>query len=228
MSRSFSWMSFLSLGLFAACMGLLEAAVVVYLRALGTPSGSELSQIHELIRSLDSRILFIERQRELATLVMLLVPAFLFSERFSYRVLAYFLGFGIWDITYYLFLHGFVGWPQHWSVLDVLFLIPRPWIAPVLCPVLVAAGMTLFCTAYLFMARTRAVKPPHPGAWAGLLAGGGLVLYAFIGQSDAYLRATDQLPRFPWPTFAIGYALMIVAAGWILVQLYREPKARFF
>ena len=83
MSRAFSWLNFLALLLFASCMGLMEAAIVVYLRALGDVQGSELAQLHQLLHSLDARLLFIERQREAATLVMLLVPAFMFSERFG-------------------------------------------------------------------------------------------------------------------------------------------------
>jgi len=228
MSRSFSWLSFLSLGLFAGCQGLIEAAVVVYLRALGSAGTSELAQLHDLLRALDSRLLMVERQRELASLALLLVPAYLFSERFAYRLLAYIFCFGIWDLAYYAFLHGFIGWPQHWSVLDVLFLVPRPWIAPVLCPLSIAAGMAVFATSYLVLARTRALKSPHPLAWVALFAGMALVLYAFVGQTDAYLRATEQLPRFAWGWFGAGYALLAAAAAWMLIQLYRQPKARFF
>jgi hypothetical protein len=228
MARSFPWLNFLSLWLFAGCLGLMEAAVVVYLRALGSPGGSELAQLHELLRSVDLRLLWVEEQREVASIVLLLVPAYLFSERFPYRLLAYVLCFGVWDLTYYAFLRGFIAWPQHLMVLDVLFLIPRPWIAPVLCPVLLAAGMVVFASAYLFLARTRAIKSPHPGAWSALVAGVALVLYAFMGQTGAYQRATEQLPLFAWWWFSAGYALLLVAAGSMLIQLYREPKARFF
>jgi hypothetical protein len=228
MSRAFSWLNFLALALFAACMGLMEAAIVVYLRALGGPQGTELAQLHQLLHSLDARLLFIERQREAATLVMLLVPAFLFSERFAYRLLAYLLGFGVWDLTYYAFLRGLIAWPPQWLTLDVLFLIPRPWIAPVLCTVLVSGGMVVFSTAYLFFARTRAIKTPHAVAWGSLFLGIALVLYSFMGTTKAYLQARDQVPQFGWFWFGLGYALLVAAALIMLVQLYREPKARFF
>lgn len=228
MSRDFPWQNFLSLWLFAMCLGLMEAAVVVYLRALGLPGGSELAQLHELLRSVDTRLLWVEQQRELSTLALLLVPAYLFSGRFSYRLLSYVLCFGVWDLAYYVFLKGFLAWPEHWLVLDVLFLVPRPWIAPVLCPVLISGGMVLFASAYLFLARTRVVKSPHLVAWCALIAGGVLVLYAFLGQSGAYARATEKLPQFAWGWFGAGYGLLVLAAGWMLIQHYREPKARFF
>src|SRR5579863_2933821 len=221
MSRSFSWFSFLSLWLFAGCMGLMEAAVVVYLRALGDGGAGPVAQLHELVRALEPRLLFVERQRELSTLVMLLIPAYLFSERFTYRLLAYILSFGVWDLAYYLFLRGFLAWPANFFVLDVLFLIPKPWIAPALCPILVAGGMVLFSTTFLFMARTRAAKPPPVAAWIALLAGTGFDLYAFLGNTEAYFRPSEPLPHFPWLWFGTGYALLLVGAAWILVQLYR-------
>jgi len=55
-----------------------------------------------------------------------------------------------------------------------------------------------------------------------------LILYSFIGGANAYRRAADQLPRFGWAWFAIGYALFLGSLIVILIQHYREPKARFF
>jgi hypothetical protein len=228
MARSFSWLSFLALWLFAACMGLMEAAVVVYLRALGSGTGSELEQVHEMMRTLDTRLLLIERQREAATIVILLVAALLFSQRFAYRVLAFVLAFGIWDLTYYGFLRRMIGWPTTWTTLDVLFLIPNPWIAPVACPMLVAGSMVVFASLYLVLARTRALKSPHPTAWIGMTIGVALVLFSFMNSKDAYMRATGQIPRFGWSWFLGGYVLMVAAGVMMLIQLYREPKARFF
>lgn len=228
MSRAFSWLSFLALWVFAACMGLMEAAVVVYLRALGRDTGTELAQVQELLRTLDTRLLLIERQREAVTIMMLLVAAFLFSQRLAYRVLAFVLMFGIWDVTYYGFLRRMIGWPGSLTTLDVLFLIPSPWIAPVVSPLLVAGTMVVFASVYLALARTRALKSPHFGAWIAMTVGAALVLFSFLYAKDAYLSATDKLPRFGWPWFLGGYALMLVACIVMLIQLYREPKARFF
>jgi hypothetical protein len=208
-------------------MGLGEAAVVVYLRAVGA-GGTDLTQIHEVLRALDARLLFIERQREAATLVMLLVPAVLFHERFAYRVLAFVLMFGVWDLSYYACLRGLIGWPGGWTTLDVLFLIPKPWIAPILCPALLAGAMVVFALLELLMARTRAIRSPHPLAWVALIAGTGLVLFSFTHQTDAYLRATDVPPNFSWRWFTAGYVLLVGGALSMLIQLYREPKARFF
>jgi len=88
--------------------------------------------------------------------------------------------------------------------------------------------MTLFASAYLILARTRAIKSPHPAAWVALLVGAGLCLYAFMGKSELYLKASEQVPRFGWLWFGTGYGLIVIAAGMMLIQLYREPKARFF
>jgi hypothetical protein len=43
--------------------------------------------------------------------------------------------FGIWDLFYYVWLKVCLGWPSSLLTWDVLFLIPVPWVGPVLAPV---------------------------------------------------------------------------------------------
>ena len=43
--------------------------------------------------------------------------------------------FAFWDIFYYVWLYALLRWPSGPTTIDVLFLIPRPWIAPVFVPV---------------------------------------------------------------------------------------------
>ncbi|MGD2080540.1 MAG: hypothetical protein PVJ36_05370, partial [Nitrospirota bacterium] len=49
--------------------------------------------------------------------------------------------FALWDIFYYVFLRVWLGWPRTMMDMDVLFLIPGPWVAPVLLPVAASACM---------------------------------------------------------------------------------------
>jgi hypothetical protein len=46
--------------------------------------------------------------------------------------------FAIWDLTYYAALRATIAWPARLSDMDVLFLIPVPWISQVWFPVLVS------------------------------------------------------------------------------------------
>ena len=95
-----------ALAIFGIAMGLLEAAVVVYLRQLYYPEGLTLP-----LKPASSTLLLIESSRELATLVMLITAAIAVGEN-ALQSFAYFLYmFGIWDIFYYVFLKVFLDWP---------------------------------------------------------------------------------------------------------------------
>ena len=101
--------------IFAAAMGYLEAAVVVYLRELYYPNGFHISQkvkfpfikfgLVEELKPFSKRIFFTELVRELFTIVMLLSFAWLVGSSLSSRIAYFLLAFGVWDIFYYIFLH---------------------------------------------------------------------------------------------------------------------------
>ena len=154
-----NWRQLTASATFAAAFGFVEAAVVVYLRAaLGMLPGymgtlSELqhsSQSYEQAASLSQfpqSLLTIEMYREAATLVMLVSVALLAASKTSSRWAAFLWVFAVWDITYYASLWATVRWPASLTDLDVLFLIPVPWLAQIWFPLLVSA-LTLFAIAY--------------------------------------------------------------------------------
>jgi hypothetical protein len=125
------------LALFGIAMAHLEGVVVVYLRkALGmldTESNKESLEIFpEKYRN-------IEMTREAATIVMLVVIAYLVGSSWIERGVFFLWTFAFWDLFYYLSLYILIKWPPNLSTIDVLFLIPRPWIAPVWFPVAVSS-----------------------------------------------------------------------------------------
>ena len=121
---------------FGAAMGLFEAAVVVYLRRIAYPGGFSFPLV-----MLEKRIALVEVAREVASLVMIASVAVLAGRR-PVEKLAYFLCiFGVWDILYYVFLKITLGWPASILEPDILFLIPVPWVGPVLAPVIVSIVM---------------------------------------------------------------------------------------
>jgi hypothetical protein len=142
----------LTSGIFAAAFGLVEAVVVVYLRAAvgllpgyqGTLSdvirrSDEFYQQSQAITQFPQSLLTLEVFREAATILMLLSMAFLTAARAGSRAAVFLWTFAIWDITYYAVLWATVRWPQSLGDPDVLFLIPRPWISPIWFPLLVSA-----------------------------------------------------------------------------------------
>jgi hypothetical protein len=139
-------------GVFAVAFGFVEASVVVYLRAAsgllpgyqGTLSDvMRLSGIYyqqaQAVKELPKSLITIEALREAATLFMLVSVAVLCVRRARSRWAIFLWMFAIWDIVYYVALWSTVRWPRSLKELDVLFLLPVPWIAPVWFPVLVSA-----------------------------------------------------------------------------------------
>ena len=135
-------------GAFAAAFGFVEAAVVVYLRAaLGLSGGQDL-----LLRDVEKlsittalahdaasqSLMHVEIAREAATMIMLLSVAMLAARALRDRWAAFLWMFAIWDLMYYVGLWATVRWPSSLLNVDVLFLIPEPWLAQVWFPVLVS------------------------------------------------------------------------------------------
>jgi hypothetical protein len=149
---------FFLMAVFAVAFGFAEAAVVVYLRAAtGLLPGymGSLAQLrhsslgYEQTQSLaqfPQSLLTIEMWREAATMVMLVSVALLAASRAGARWAAFLWMFALWDIAYYAGLWATVGWPASLKDVDVLFLLPVPWIAQVWFPLLVS-GLTALVVA---------------------------------------------------------------------------------
>ncbi|MCK6459543.1 MAG: hypothetical protein L6Q95_06570, partial [Planctomycetes bacterium] len=103
---------------FAAAFGVIEGAVVVYLREIYYPEGFSFP-----LKEMAPRILATELVREAATIVLLLAAAMLAERRPVRRFAVFAFCFGVWDITYYLALKALLGWPPSLLTMDILFLI---------------------------------------------------------------------------------------------------------
>ena len=125
-------------------MAHLEGVVVVYLRkALGMPD-SESNK--ESIEKFPVRYLKIEMSREAATIIMLFVIACLVGGSWIEKGVFFLWTFAFWDLFYYLSLYILIKWPPRFTTIDVLFLIPKPWIAPVWFPISVSVLTILIIT----------------------------------------------------------------------------------
>jgi hypothetical protein len=132
--------------------------------------------------------------REVATLVMLLGVALLAGAERWDRILVFCVGFGVWDLAYYMWLWVFLRWPPSPVTWDVLFLIPVPWIGPVIAPVVVS--MALVAGALLLSRKRAGGEPigfPLPLRMLAL-AGGALVLSSFMLDFQVVLRPSGSEP----------------------------------
>ena len=135
------------LALFGIAMAHLEGVVVVYLRKALGMLDSESNK--ESIENFPARYLKIEMTREAATIIMLLVIAYLAGGTWSERAVFFLWTFAFWDLFYYLSLYILIKWPPTLTTIDVLFLIPKPWIAPVWFPIGVSS-LTIISIAALY------------------------------------------------------------------------------
>jgi hypothetical protein len=197
--------------LYAVAMGILEAAVVVYLRRIYYPGGFGFPLV-----AMDPAILRVEILREAMTIVMLATVALLAADRAWPRLMAFLIAFGVWDIVYYAGLKVFLDWPASLVTPDILFLIPSVWIGPVLAPVIVAATWVV---AGLMLHRH---EPRSIGmGWAtaaAAMASALVIIASFLGPSP-----DGATQRFSWPLFLAGYG---IGAGALARLVMRSRSAR--
>jgi hypothetical protein len=136
---------------FAIAFGVVEASVVVYLRGiLGTSAGygASLSEVARFSNAdnttadpplLPRSVMALEMLREGATMLMLVSVSVLAGTITRQRWPIFLWTFAIWDLTYYATLRAVIAWPTGFTDMDVLFLIPVPWISRVWFPILVSS-----------------------------------------------------------------------------------------
>lgn len=142
----------LALTAFAIAMGHLEAVVVVYIRHIMgiAPAPEQLDA--NIYARVPHWIIVSEQGREAATIVMLLTLAYLVAKTPRQRFATFLFAFGVWDIWYYVALKYLLGWPASLQTMDLLFLIPSPWFAPVWLPCTISL---LMIAAALVMMNSR-------------------------------------------------------------------------
>jgi len=177
------WLGVLNATAYAVAMAYLESAIVVYLRRLYYPKGFNFPLV-----IIDVPTLLIEVGRETATIVMLATVG-MAAGRTKVGKFAYFLYvFGIWDIFYYVWLKVFLDWPASLFTWDILFLIPVPWVGPVLAPVTVALTMIGMGLVLLHLEQRGPVLRVGTRVWLAQIVGSLLVIVSFT---------MDVLPRLP-------------------------------
>jgi hypothetical protein len=208
--------------IFGIAFGYIEAAVVVYLRAIFHPEGFNfpLANIGTILQQ--KPLLLTEIGREAATIVLIFTGACLFGRNRRQRS-AYFLTiFAIWDIFYYVWLKVLIDWPDSIMDWDILFLIPGTWASPVLYPVLISITMLIFAAAILYRdARGKSIKVTLAD-WLAFFVAAIIVVVSFY-ITGLHITENDYKSYFYWPLFAAG---LLLAIGMFLKCLLRS-KERF-
>lgn len=203
---------------FSIAMGYLEAAVVVYLRYLYYPEGFRFPLV-----VLSPEVGLVEIFREAATVIMLLGVGILAGYNARQRLAFFLMAFAIWDLFYYVFLKLTLGWPESFLTWDILFLIPAPWVGPVLSPVLVCFTMLALATVILLNERVGLSRGLNWRHWLFIVSGSLVIVINWMWDyivysgriSDSPDKALEVLSsyvpvHFNWWMFGFGEALIIM------------------
>jgi len=200
---------------FGIAFGFIEAAVVVYLRLHFYPEGFTFP-----LAEMPGPVIRTEVAREAATIIMLACIGWIAGRRFLDRFAYFAFAFGVWDIFYYVFLKVILGWPESLLTWDVLFLIPLPWLGPVLAPVIVS--VCLIGASLVILRREETGRPViiGPPQWIVTALGGILILVSFLADPGAMLQ--QQIPGpYNWFLFTLGVCAGIAGLAW---ALRRHPE----
>lgn len=196
---------FIVVVIFSIGLAFIEAVIVVYLRAMFYPQGFVFPLLDFMSNKHLLKFLRIETCREVATLVVLFSSSWLFGKNFRTR-LAYFLTiFAIWDIFYYVWLKVLLGWPASIMDWDILFLIPVPWAAPVLAPIILSTTMLL--GAILILHRDSALQA-SPVLKCGFILTT-LIIIGHFCYAGMHISQIDYKSYFNWPIF-LGCEVMAI------------------
>jgi len=216
--KQLSW-----LVIFSIAMAYLESAVVVYLREIYYPEGFSFPLV-----SINAEIFITEILRELATILMLAGIGILTGNSSSQRFAFFLLTFAIWDIFYYVFLYALLGWPSSLLTWDILFLVPIPWVGPVITPIIVSLTMIILASSLIHFK-----KNLNLNQWLLSILGSLMVIISWVldywifisnqfsngawilsseqelfGSSDQYIPGS-----FNWYIFLIGILLLLTATA---------------
>ncbi len=212
--------------LFGLAFGYLEAAVVGYLRILHEPARRHFYPVRpsadlfplltlEQIRAAGTeqhKTLLVEIGREAATMLMLAAIALALACNARQWVAAFAMAFGFWDIAFYAGLKLTLGWPASLFTWDILFLIPVPWVGPVIAPVLVSVAMITAGSWCLW--REAAGRPLQIGLRnaAGVLLGALVIVLSFTLDYRNIMAGGMPHP-FHWGVFGLGMGIGAVSYG---------------
>jgi hypothetical protein len=120
------------------------------------------------------------------------------------------IAFGVWDIFYYLWLFVVLGWPASLFDWDILFLLPLPWIGPVIAPVLISLLMIIAGVIIVRRSATGQAFRVGIPSWTLALVATGVILYSFMKDTAATINEGTPAP-YDYLLFSVGMMLYTAA-----------------
>ena len=201
---------FTAITLFSIAMAFLEAAIVFYLRELYYPEGFCFP-----LKIIPTDILLVEIGREISTIVMLAFVGMIAGKNPLEKFCYFLFSFGIWDIFYYIWLKVIMNWPPSLLTWDLLFLVPVPWVGPVLAPLIVALTMTIVAVVIIYLQeRGQYFKINKLDLALGALAT--LLIFVSFILDFPRMAAQESPVKYHWELLILGEFLGLFVALRIL------------
>lgn len=232
----------LNLTIFSIAMGYMESAVVVYLREIYYPEGFKFPLI-----PVSPDIAITEFLREAATIIMLIGAGLMAGKNSAQRFAFFIYSFAIWDIFYYVFLKVLLNWPESLFTWDILFLIPFPWVGPVIAPCIVSVSMIFLTLTIVYFQEKNKFIPIRFIEWIFLILGSLTVIASFMWDYIMYLsvhgsnkvvwtlssntnmfeEVSNYIPKsFNWWLFGLGEGFILISIFLIFYRLNRESSIK--
>jgi hypothetical protein len=152
------------------------------LRAIYYPEGFAFP-----LKVLNHQIAVTELLREAATMIMLVIVAFLVQKEALSRFAIFIYTFAVWDIFYYLFLYFLLSWTTSLFTWDILFLIPVMWVGPVLAPLINSLTMIILALLILSSVTNNQGFRLRWFEWILIIAGSVITIIAYTQPYFHYL-----------------------------------------
>jgi hypothetical protein len=226
---------------FSIAMGFLETAVVVYLRRIYYPHGFEFPLI-----PIDHDMVTVEFWREAATMIMLVGIGILAGKNTSQKFAIFLYCFAIWDLFYYIFLKVILNWPESLFTWDILFLIPVPWVGPVLAPCILSVTMIVITAAVIYVQEKGYDVHLRMREWVLLITGSLVVILSFMMDFIKYIYhggdssnvwtlspkkdLTNEIIKYVpasynWWMFSLGELIIVLGIIAFLEKAYKAKAA---
>ncbi len=163
-------------------------------------------------------------------------------ERFAFFIYS----FAVWDLFYYVFLKILLDWPSSLFTWDILFLIPVPWVGPVLAPCIVSLSMILLAGLIIHFQKINVPVKIRTIDWLMLTAGSITVMISFMwdyivymsnspaseavwtlsGRTEMFREVKEYIPQqFNWPLFCCGQVMILLTIFLIYKQSEKQSRS---
>lgn len=208
----------------AIAFGFVEASVVEYLRAIYYPLSDggfdfpivTLSKLQSMGLEHIHR-LEIEVAREFCTLVMLATVGIVAARNRREAWANFMIAFGVWDIFYYVWLKVLLDWPAGLMTWDLLFLLPVPWVSPVLAPVIISVALIVSGLIVLFFEDRAAPLVIKWRDWILISSGGIVVIVSFCWDYQNIIAGLFPQP-FQWIIFSAGLGMSAITFLYVIFR----------